>query len=73
MLHSPLYIYKTHIFYDDPGPKNTLSKCEMYLYDTNYLSPHLLFCGHDDVWAHPIFCSVFIADFPSDFCFFMGT
>lgn len=40
----------------------------MYLYDTNYLFSHLLFCGHD-VWAYLLFRSVFIADFPSDFSF----
>lgn len=68
-----IYIYTTqHIFYDYPGPKNTLSKCEMYLYDTNYLFPHLLSCGHDDVWACLILRSVFIADFQADFCFFRG-
>lgn len=64
-------INKPHIFYDYPGPKNILSKCEMYLYDTNYLFSHLLFCGHD-VWAYLIFWSVFFADFPTDF-FFIGT
>lgn len=40
----------------------------MYLYDTNYLFSHLLFCGYD-VWAYLLFRCVFIADFLTDFSF----
>lgn len=29
--------------------RTPLSKCEMYLYDTNYLFLHLHFCGRDDI------------------------
>lgn len=62
MLHSPSLYIQTNIFYDYPGPKNILSKCEMYLYDTNYLFSHLRFCGHD-VWAflNSIPCSLLIS------------
>lgn len=64
-----IYIHKPHIFYDYSGPKNILSKCEMHLYDTNYVFSHLLFCGHD-VWAYLLLRSAFIADFPTHFGFF---
>lgn len=72
-IHLP-NVYKLHIFYDYPGPKNILSKCEMYLYDTNDLFSQLFFCPHD-VWDLTTCNFLFCVHcwFPDPFFFFMGT